>query len=95
MKTLTFLREDVVNKNLVKFRSLDFPKDRFELKSFTGKSTVVYFLPETTEQVYIDNEFFDGEQYVALYRGQAPDGHEVMVELWHTAEDAINEVEAF
>ena len=90
MKSLTFLREDVIDKNTIKFHSMDFPKDRFELKSFTGKSTIVYYLPEKTQQTYVENEFFDGEIFVAFYEGYAPDGHKVSVELWHTAEDQYN-----
>jgi hypothetical protein len=95
MKTITFNRKNVIDKNNVKIRSVDFPKDRFELKSFTGESAIMYYCPEMSEQVAIDNEFWDGEQFVALYRGNAPDGHIVTVELWHTAYDAYNEVEAF
>ena len=88
MKQLTFLREDVVDKHTVSFRQCEFPKDKFLLKSgFSGIEIVVEYLDDESQQLAIDNEFWDGEQEVALYGGKAPNGDYITVKLWHTPED--------
>ena len=87
MQTITFLLEDVKRPNYLKiYRSASrFPGEKFMLRSFRSmKSIEMTFLQDRTEEYWMENEGWDGEEIHAIYHGTSPNGKDVIVDIWRT-----------